>query len=207
MSGRKITWLFTILILASITLGACGKAATKGPISVTPDANGMIDTTQFKKAGPYTICFSNAGVGNAWRVSMVAHVQYAIDQAKAQGLIKDYLYADAKDDPNKQISDIEDLLTRGCDVLLISAASQDVVDPGAKQAMDQGVPVITVDRDVKSPANRVSYTDGNSCLMGKTQAEWLAKTLNGTGDIVLLSGVAGASPAEERLRCAREVFA
>ncbi len=208
MSDRKLVWMLTILVLASIMLGACAKAApAPGPVTFTVGSDGMVDTTAFKKAGPYTICFSNASVANDWRVAMKGHVDYAINEAKAKGLIKDYFYADANNDPNKQISDIEDLLTKGCDVMLISAAAQDVVDPGAKQAMEAGVPVITVDRDVQNPQNRVSYTDGDSCLMGKTQAEWLAKELGGTGDIVLLSGIAGASPAEERLRCAREVFA
>ena len=229
MSGRKLTWIVSILVLASIVLGAFAQATpapvdpvapevpvapgapaepmVAGPVTYTVGADGMVDTTAFKKDPPYTLCFSNASVANDWRVAMVGHVDYAIEEARAKGLIKDYFYADANNDPNKQISDIEDLLTKGCDVMLISAAAQDVVDPGAKQAMEAGVPVITVDRDVMNPDNRVSYTDGDSCLMGKGQAEWLAAELGGKGDIVLLSGIAGASPAEERLRCAREVFA
>jgi len=230
MASRKFMWIVSILMVASIVLGACAQAtpapvepapaepvateapapvepAAPGPVTYTVGADGMVDTTAFKKDGPYTICFSNASVANDWRVAMVGHVDYAIEEARGKGLIKDYFYADANNDPNKQISDIEDLLTKGCDVMLISAAAQDVVDPGAKQAMEAGVPVITVDRDVLNPENRISYTDGDSCLMGKTQAEWLVKELGGKGDIVLLSGIAGASPAEERLRCAREVFA
>ncbi len=27
-----------------------------------------VDTTKYKKPGPYRICFSNAGVDNPWRV-------------------------------------------------------------------------------------------------------------------------------------------
>jgi ribose transport system substrate-binding protein len=138
---------------------------------------------------------------------MVQNFDYGIEEAKAAGLIGDYFYTDANADANKQIGDIEDLLTKGCDVMIISAETADVVDPGAKKAMEAGVPVITLDRDVASPDNRVSYTDGDSCLMGTEQMKWLAEELGGEGDIVLLSGVAGASPAEERLRCAREVLA
>jgi len=230
MSGRKLSWMFSVLLLASMVLGACAQAtpapvepapaepvateapapvepAAPGPVTYTVGADGMVDTTAFKKDPPYTICFSNASVANDWRVAMVGHVDYAIEEAKGKGLIKDYFYADANNDPNKQISDIEDLLTKGCDVMLISAAAQDVVDPGAKQSMEAGVPVITVDRDVLNPENRISYTDGDSCLMGKTMAEWVVEELGGKGDIVLYSGIAGASPAEERLRCGREVFA
>lgn len=225
MSGRKIMGFVSLLIVLGLLIGACAPAAPAtqapaepapvepapaepaGPITVEPDAEGMIDTTAFAKEPPYSICFSNASVANAWRVAMVQNFEYGIDEAKASGLVDNYLYADANDDPAKQIADIEDLLTKGCDVLVISAAAQDVVDPGAKKAMEMGVPVITLDRDVKSPANRVSYTDGDSCAMGRMQAEWLVEELDGKGDILLLSGMAGASPAEERLRCAREVFA
>lgn len=210
MSGRKIMMFVSLLAALGLLIGACTPAApaeTTGPIAVEPDADGMIDTTEFAKEPPYTICFSNASVANAWRVAMVQNFEFGIDEAKAAGLVDNYLYADANDDPAKQIADIEDLLTKGCDVLVISAAAQDVVDPGAKKAMEMGVPVITLDRDVQSPANRVSYTDGDSCAMGRTQAEWLAEELGGKGNILLLSGMAGASPAEERLRCAREVFA
>jgi len=209
MSGRKIMGFVSLLVVLGLLIGACAPAAPAEPagIVVEPDAEGMIDTTALAKEAPNTICFSNASVANAWRVAMVQNFEYGIDEAKAAGLVDNYLYADANDDPNKQIADIEDLLTKGCDVLVISAAAQDVVDPGAKKAMEMGVPVITLDRDVQSPGNRVAYVDGDSCAMGRMQAEWLAKELGGKGNILLLSGMAGASPAEERLRCAREVFA
>ena len=221
MSVHKRILFVTLLVMVALILGACQQAApapeepaaeepmaeeSAGPISVEPDAEGMIDTSQFAKEPPYTICFSNASVANAWRVAMVQNFEYGIEEAQDAGLVDEYLYTDANDDPNKQIADIEDLLTKGCDVLIISAAAQDVVDPGAAQAMEAGVPVITLDRDVANPENRVSYTDGDSCAMGTMQAQWLADELEGEGDIVLLSGMAGASPAEERLRCAREVF-
>lgn len=215
MFHRKGILLLSLVLLLALALVGCATDATDepvveepgGPISVQPDANGMIDTAQFKKDPPYTICFSNASVANAWRVAMVQNFEYGIEEGKDAGLIGDYFYTDANADANKQIGDIEDLLTRGCDVMVISAETADVVDPGAKKAMEAGVPVITLDRDVKSPDNRVSYTDGDSCLMGQKQAEWVVDQIGGEGDIVLLSGVAGASPAEERLRCAREVFA
>ncbi len=205
MSFKKVLFLLALVLV----LAACGTPAEEpaGPVVASCDADGMFDGSAYAKEAPYTVCFSNASVENAWRVAMVANFDYGIEEAKAAGLVDNYYYVDANADAAKQIGDIEDLLTRGCDVLIISAQTADVVDPGAKKAMDAGVPVITLDRDVASPENRVSYTDGDSCLMGSVGAEWLAEELGGEGDIVLLSGVAGASPAEERLRCAREVFA
>jgi ribose transport system substrate-binding protein len=232
--SKKILFLLSLVLILSLALAACG-APTEEPVAEEPaaeepaaeepaaeepaeeemamaveaacDADGMFDGSAYAKEPPYTVCFSNAGVGNAWRVAMVANFDYGVEEAREAGLIEDYFYTDANSDSNKQIGDIEDLLTKGCDVMIISANTSDVVDPGAKKAMEAGVPVITLDRDVASPENRVSFTDGDSCAMGSVGAEWMAEELGGEGDVVLLSGVAGASPAEERLRCAREVFA
>ena len=209
MSSRtsKDLWVVSFLVLTAMLLAACGGGAKAGPVEVTVGADGMVDTSALAKDGPYTVCFSNASVSNPWRVVMNAHVDWAIEEATAAGTIGTYRYADANDDPAKQISDVEDLLTQGCDVLILSAAASDVVDPAAQAAMEAGVPVVTLDRDVADPAHRVSYVQGDNCLMGKLQAEWLVGQLAGAGKIVELSGAAGASPAEERLRCANEVFA
>jgi ribose transport system substrate-binding protein len=130
-------------------------------------------------------------------------LRYEIEQHPEIGT---YHETDANDDPAKQISDTEDLLTRGCDVLILSPATQDALTPIAQKAMEQGVPVVTLDRNVSDPNAYVTYVTSDNCEMGKEQAEWLADTLNDEGQIMLLAGLAGASPAEERLRCAREVF-
>jgi len=179
-------------------------AMTEAPAAATEVP--MVDTTQYKKEAPYTVCFSNASVSNSWRVAMKAHVDYQIEQFKQQGLIKDYIYTDANDDTNKQIADIEDLMTKGCDVMIVSAGTGEPMTPVVEKVMDAGIPVVTLDRNIVSD-KYVTFVEQNSCDMGATQAEWLAKTLNYKGNIVLLSGLAGATPAEDRLRCAQETFA
>ena len=53
-----------------------------------------VDTSKYKKPGPYRICFSNAGVDNPWRV-----VGWTTMQAQVQVLkndIKSFTVADAQ---------------------------------------------------------------------------------------------------------------
>ncbi len=221
--SRKVTFVFSFVLLLAIALAACAPAApaTEAPAEPAAPAateapapapaveipEGYVDTSAFAKEGPYDVCFSNASVSNSWRVMMKAHVDYGVEEAQAAGLVDEYRYTDANDDPAKQISDVEDLLTQGCDVLILSAAASDVVDPAGQAAMEAGIPVVTLDRDVADPAHRVAYVEGDNCAMGKSQAEFIVEQLGGEGNVVELSGMAGASPAEERLRCANEVFA
>ena len=172
-------------------------------VEVETFGEGFVDTSAYATGPPYTICFSNASVSNSWRVSMVEHVRYEIEQHPEIGT---YIETDANDDAAKQISDTEDLLAQGCDVLIISPATADALTPVVDDAMAAGVPVVTLDRNV-SGDNYVTFVESSNCEMGKQQAEWLAETMGGEGNIVMLSGIAGASPAEDRLTCAREVFA
>ena len=165
----------------------------------------MVDTSQYKKAPPWTIGFSNASVSNTWRVSFVEQIRYSIDEARKQGLIKNYYETNANDDPTKQVADVEDLLTKDLDLLIVSASSAEALTPVVEKAMDQGIPVVLVDRKTSSD-KFVTYLEGNSKNMAKLQADWLIQQIHGKGNVVLITGLAGASPAEDRLASATAEF-
>ena len=70
---------------------------------------------------------------------------------------------------------------------------------------EKGIPVIVFGGNIA--------TDKLTCLVmqdllqfGRAQAKWLAEELKGKGNIVMLSGIAGNTTAEDRLAGAREVF-
>ena len=85
------------------------------------------DTAKYKKEGPYVIGFSNASVDNTWRLAQLHAIQAAA--ATHKDLIKQLIITDANNSPAKQVSDIEDLLQRGVDILLVSASKSDALDP------------------------------------------------------------------------------
>ena len=163
----------------------------------------FFDASQFKKDPPYVIGFSNASISNIWRVGML----HAIQQAAADNRdkISKLLITDANDDPAKQVSDIEDLIERDVDLLLVSAATADALDRSVTRAMKQGIPVVMVDRRVTSD-NFVSFVTASDYALGRHHAQWLVEKLGGEGNIVMLPGIAGASPAELRIQAAMEIF-
>lgn len=162
------------------------------------------DTTKYKKDGPYVIGFSNASVDNTWRLAQLHAIQAAA--ARHKDVIKQLLITDANNNPSKQISDVEDLLQRGVDILLVSAAKSDALDPIVTRAMQDGVPVIMVDRRVTSD-NFVSFVTASDEVTGRIFAQWLVEMLKGKGNIIMLPGAAGASPAELRIAAAKSIFA
>jgi ribose transport system substrate-binding protein len=223
---RKIISVAVVLLLVLFTAGAVFAGGDKEKAEPEMEAEGpavdvekpepgfheadvdtrMMDTAEYEKEPPWTIGFSNASLSNSWRVSFVAHLRYAMDLAQRDGLVENFYETNANDDPVKQIADIEDLMTRGVDLMIVSPATAEALTPIVERVMDQGIPVITVDRNISSD-RYVSFVECSSDLMGRLQAEWLAAELNGQGNVIMLPGLAGATPAEDRLSAAEKVFA
>jgi ribose transport system substrate-binding protein len=73
----------------------------------------------------------------------------AMAAAKADG--DALIFLDANGDVSKQNNDIQDLITKKVDVLIINPVNADAVAPSLAAAKAAGIPVITVDRSVKEP--------------------------------------------------------
>src|SRR5277367_5560855 len=70
-----------------------------------------VDTSKYKKPGPYRICFSNAGVDNPWRVVGWTTMQAQVEVLKSD--IKSFTVADTQGKDDKQISDINAFVSSG----------------------------------------------------------------------------------------------
>lgn len=205
--------------LALALAGAAGFAALAMPVSAqskfyegaprtylyNPDTEVCFkDTSQYKKDGPYVIGFSNAGLGDSWRVVMLHSLQKAAAENKDK--ISKLIITDAGHDDAKQVADIQDLISRGVDLLIVSANTQQALDPAVQQAMAQGIPVVMMDRRVASD-DFVTFVTASDAMMGRLFAQWIAEKLDGKGNVIMLAGQAGSSPSENREKPAREVFA
>lgn len=164
----------------------------------------MVDTSGFKKDGPFVIGFSNASISNSWRVGMLHSIQQAAADNADQ--IKQLLITDANDDPAKQVADVQDLISRGVDLLIVSAATAEALDAIVTRAYEDGIPVVLVDRRVTSE-NFTTFITASDWVYGHMSAQWMVEKLGGKGNIVMLPGMAGVSVAETRITAAKQVFA
>jgi ribose transport system substrate-binding protein len=149
----------------------------------------MVDTTKYKKKPPYVIGFSNAGISNSWAVFMHREVQAEAERHPDK--IKQLYVTEAKDKADKQISDVEDLVAKGIDLLIIRATTEAALDPVITRLYKKGLPVITVSKGIKSD-NYVSFVDASNYILGRMNMVWLCQILNKKGSIVMLGGWPGA---------------
>jgi ribose transport system substrate-binding protein len=161
-------------------------------------------TTQYKKAPPYVIGFSNAGLGDSWRVVALDELKQGAQDHK--DVIKRLIITDAGHDDAKQVADVQDLASQGVDLMIVSANTEKALDPVVTRVMRQGTPVLMLDRRISSD-HFVSFVDACDPMMGRLWAQWIVEKLNGNGNIVLLGGQAGSSPNENRMNPAKEIFA
>jgi ABC-type sugar transport system substrate-binding protein len=85
----------------------------------SPTAIEYSDTSKYKKAVPYRIGFPNADIGDSWRVAMLHSMQAAISRHK--DVVQKFIVTDANHNDAKQVSDIEDLISQGVDLLIVPA--------------------------------------------------------------------------------------
>ena len=80
-----------------------------------------------------------------------------------------YISADAQASPTKQLTDVESLISKGANVLIILAMDSEAILPAVKKATDEGIPVIAYDRLIESPD--VLYLTFDNVGVGRMMAK------------------------------------
>jgi len=126
------------------------------------------------------------------------------EYANGSDMVKDMIVTDANNSVDKQLSDINDLLTKNIDILLINAASETALNEAVQRAWEQGVIVVSFDNQVSSEHGIIVNTDQKE--FGRIGGEWLAGKLKEGDKIFTLDGLAGSPVSDARLAGATEVL-
>ncbi|MGI9522749.1 MAG: substrate-binding domain-containing protein [Hyphomicrobiaceae bacterium] len=164
----------------------------------------LADTSKYKKDGPSTICFSNAGVNNPWRVVGWTTMQAEVDINKSK--IKEFIVTDAEGSDDKQIADIDDLLAGGkCDVLIVSPNTTAALTPTVEKACKQ-LPVIVFDRGVNTqcPVSFIKPVGGYG--FGIQSAQYIADNAKKGGKVLMLRILPGVDVLETRYSSAKRIL-
>ncbi len=109
-------------------------------------------------------------VGVSW--SNFQEERWKTDEAAIKAVIEKaggkYLSADAQSSPAKQLSDIESLISRGAQALIILAQDGDAIRPAVEKAAAEGIPVVGYDRLIEIPS--AFYITFDNKEVGRLQA-------------------------------------
>lgn len=115
----------------------------------------------------------------------------------AKELGADIMFTDANHDENLQNSQIENLIARGADVLIILAQNSDVAATGVQMAFEEGIPVIAYDVAIFHP--HAIYLSFDSVRVGYEMAKVITELVP-KGNYMWLGG----SPTDDNAYLVRE---
>ena len=140
-----------------------------------------------------TILTSVPGLNFPFFVHMLKAMK---DEVTAKGASP--LEADGQNNAPKQTADVEAALTKGVDGVVISPIDVNAMAPALSEAIDAGVPVVTIDRRVTSAKGILAHVGADNVKGGEAQGQWVMNTYPSGASIINLQGQPGASPAIDR---------
>jgi len=155
-----------------------------------------------EQGGRKLIGFSQANLGEPWRVAMNAEIAEA---AKAHPDLE-IVYADAQQDNARQVADVENFLRQKVDLLIISPNEAKPLTPIVKRAFESGVPVIVLDREIEGDSY-TTFIGADNRAIGRAAGDFVAEALGGKGNVVEIRGLPGSTPARDRSDGFREAMA
>jgi ribose transport system substrate-binding protein len=169
---------------------------------VKPDTKG--ETCSLEKFGGEAFDLTSATVGfsqsekeaNPFRI---AETQSIRDEAARLG-INDLVVTNAQSQFSKQITDVQQLIAQGADLLIIAPLNSDGWEPVLKQASEKKIPIITIDRKINAEpcADYLTFIGSDFYEQGKRAADRMIEALDGKGKVAILLGAPGNNVTTER---------
>jgi ribose transport system substrate-binding protein len=169
-----------LMVVAVVLVGCGDKKEAK-------DANSQSKKTK------WTIGMSQCNLGEPWRVQMNADVKKAADAHPELTVI----FKDAQNDTLKQSAQMEEFISSGVDLIIISPKEAVPLTPVVAQAYQKGIPVLVLDRRV-SGDQYTCFIGADNKKIGKAAGKWIVNILGGKGKIVELKGLMTSTPGQDR---------
>jgi ribose transport system substrate-binding protein len=148
----------------------------------------------FLISGQFAIAAEKIKVGvsvpsadHGWTAGLLWWAKKAVDDISAKD--KDVtFYVVAASSGSKQVSDVEDLMVKGIDALVILPHNPATLQKVIEEAYASGIYTVVVDRELPKPAQNV-FIAGDNPGLGMVGGQWLAKEMHGKGKVVVLEGM------------------
>lgn len=210
---KILTLTCCILLVVAMLLGCSAPAQTKeapasssaaassvaaAPASSSAAASEAPASSVAAKKG-FKIAFANSSLNHPWRIG----IQDAIaNTAKKYPEIVEFYTNEAGEDPVVMNNNVEDLISKGIDLLLVCTVEGEPFAPSMQLCKEKGIPLVPVDRGVVGE-DYTCFITQNNITCGEDGANFIAEELKKKygdykGKVVELQGVPGNLPAELR---------
>jgi ribose transport system substrate-binding protein len=157
-------------------------------------------------AGQKLVAFSQANNAEPYRAAQKALMEKLFDETPDVKLVS----SDAQQDNSKQIAQIETFIRQKPAVLIVAPNERDALTAVMGKAMEAGVPVICLERDIVQP-NYTTYIRMDNRAIGRMAGQFIVDYLTKKygapkGNVVFLRGLLGVEAEINRDGGAREIL-
>ena len=178
-----------LLPAALLLIAACGGPGVTP--TTRPSGTAAPPATSTAAAATATAAASECTVAVSWnnfqQPRWAAHDQPGIKDT-VEGAGGKYIDADANLSNEQQATDVDTLISRGADVLILLAQDTTAILPAVAKANQEGIPVIAYDRLIEDAS--VLYITFNNQEVGRAEAEPILAEVP-EGNYVLIKGDPG----------------
>lgn len=184
MKKKVISVLLCAAMVATMAMG-CGaadkdaKKETKSSSSSDGEKKLKLGITLYSLKNEFTVRIANAA------------------EKKAEELGAELVVYDGNYDPSTQISQIETMISDGCDGIILNPQDAEACSPCVDKAVEAGIPIVGVNTRVQND-KLTSYVGSQDVTAGEMEMQNIADLIGGKGKIVILEGPMGQSAQIER---------
>lgn len=196
---RTVAAAVTVTVTVAGLAAACGGAGGQGPASSSTPGSAS-------KGGTKLVYF----IFNGYTPPYFAPMATGIKAANKYYPNLNIKILSANSSASQEVSQIKEAVAAGAKGIILNAVDASVT-AATKQAATQGIPVVTIDRDVSDPSARFAFIGARDVKLGQQEATSClqgaaAKNLPKPWHVVVLQGTLGSSTAVDRLKGTQEAL-
>jgi len=147
----------------------------------------LIAFTGVSQAAKYKVGVSVPSADHGWTAGLLWWAKKAVSDINAKEKDVEFFVV-AASSGTKQVGDVEDLMIKGINALVILPHNPATLQKVIEEAYGAGIYTVVVDRELASPAQNV-FIAGDNPGLGRVGAEWLVDEMDGKGNVVVIEGM------------------
>ena len=185
-SMKRVLWAPAVLLVASSVLAACSSSGSSpSTSSSSASSSGGLKTGLKVFVIPKNLGNDYFTTADSVQSGGALAALKALGETGAET-------SGTEATPASEIPAIQAAITKGANALIVSATDPTALCPTLNGAMQKGITVVTYDSDAPTCRN-LFVNQASTAQIGTSEVDVLAKQLNNTGDIAIVSAAASAT--------------
>jgi ABC-type sugar transport system substrate-binding protein len=192
MKTKKNRYRVLLASITTLALGACGSSTT-GEESATENSTAEVPETSCETT--YQVGWANLDAGILYYRDLGAGLQEFADENCWELTVTDAAY-----DIPKQISQIEDMIVKGIDLIIAAPGDREALVAVYQKAKEANIPMLSTGNNLAdgNSALEIGFVGTDWQVEGLKQTEWMVEKLGGSGNVARIGGVGATQYVQKR---------